>query len=277
MKPLDKFIPEMLSDENAKRILSEKQYMDFSIMSVEERDANLRELLTHPIGKFTAINELYFRSKWAELFERFYKNKPFTLLEIASGDADMIPQTMSITNPTSNYFTANMNVKLNESLLKKTSMLNIKLRLIDDDAANIKQYIPEKSVHMIAFQHGANDVMQAILCGQNEIDTTYSDWMKTLPKMIELLQAEVNNGTFEEHVKCSFLTLISDLLDLLTEDGVIAINHYMFRLDLDWGYPPELFENIVPIVRGWCSELESAKEVSVDGYDSQWWIFLKKQ
>ena len=45
MKPLDKFIPEMLSDENAKRILSEKQYMDFSMMSVEERDANLRELL----------------------------------------------------------------------------------------------------------------------------------------------------------------------------------------------------------------------------------------
>ena len=75
------------------------------------------------------------------------------------GDADMIPQTFSRTNPTSDYLTANMNVKLNESLLKKTEGLNIKLRLIDDDPANIKQYVVDASVDTVAFQHGANDVI----------------------------------------------------------------------------------------------------------------------
>ena len=277
MKPLDRISNSMLSDENARRLLSDSQYKLFCAMSEDERETNLRELLSAPIGKFTVINELYFRSKWSELFEKFYGNNRFVLLEVASGDADMIPQTMSRTNPASDYLTANMNVKLNQSLLKKTDGLDIKLRLIDDDAANIKQYVSEKSVDMIAFQHGANDVIQAILCGQNGVDTTYSDWMKTLPKMIEILQTETKNGTLEEHVKIPFLGLISNLLDLLKSDGVIAIHHYMFKLDLDWGYPPELFENIIPLVRKWCAELDNSAEIMLDGFDSQWWLFLKRK
>lgn len=276
MKPLDKFNMDFLNEDIAKKLLSPKQYKKFEAMSIEEREANLKELLTAPIAKFTVINELYFRSKWAKLFETFYKNEPFTLLEVASGDADMIPQTMAITNPMSEYLTANMNVRLNKSLLEKTADIDVKLRLIDDDAANIKQYIGENSVDMIAFQHGANDVIQAILCGQNGVDTVYSDWMKTLPKMIELLQCEVKNNTLEEHVKAPFIALISNLLDLLKPDGMIAIHHYMFQLDLDWGYPPELFENIIPLVRKWCCELKKADEVCIDGYDSQWWLFLKR-
>lgn len=277
MKPLDIFSKGMLSDERAKLFLSESMYKAFCAMSEDEREKNLCELLSAPIEKFTAINELYFRSKWAELFGRYYKNEPFILLEVASGDADMIPQTMAITNRASDYLTANMNVKLNESLLKKTVGLDIKLRLIDDDAVNIKQYVSENSVDMVAFQHGANDVIQAILCAQNGIDTTYSDWMKTLPKMIELLQEETKKGTLEAHVKIPFLSLISNLLDLLKSDGVIAIYHYMFKLDLDWGYPPELFENIVPLVRKWCAELDNSEEITVDGFDSQWWLFLRRK
>lgn len=275
MRPLDKYSPALLEPKRAEFLLSERQYASFAAMSDEERDACLRELLSKPIKRFTAINELYFRSKWAELFALWYKNEPFTLLEVASGDADMIPQTMSRTNPTSDYLTANMNVKLNESLLKKTAGLDIKLRLIDDDAANIKQYVLPNSVDMVAFQHGVNDVIQAILCGQNGVDTTYSDWMKTLPKMIELLQEEIKNGTLEAHVKVPFLGLISNLLELLKPDGVIAIHHYMFQLDLDWGYPAELFENIVPMVRHWIGDL-CCREISVEGFDPQWWLFLKK-
>ena len=249
MKPLDRVSKTFLNDGRAKKLLSPKQYEKFTAMSDQEREANLKRLLSEPISNSTVINELYFRSKWASLFEMFYKDEPFTLLEVASGDADMIPQTMARTNPASEYLTANMNVKLNKSLLEKTADIDVKLHLIDDDAANIKRYVDENSVDMIAFQHGANDVIQAILCGQNGVDTVYSDWMKTLPKMIELLQCEVKNKTLEEHVKAPFVALISDLLDLLKNDGMIAIHHYMFKLDLDWGYPPELL---------------------------QWWLFLKR-
>ena len=40
-------------------------------------------------------------------------------------------------------------------------------------------------------------------------------------------------------------------------------------------YPAELFENIVPTVRHWISDL-SCREFSVEGFDPQWWLFLKK-
>ena len=277
MKRLDKFNTDILSEEKAKILLSEKQYKLFLNMNMQERENCLEELLSKPIEKFTVINELYFRYKWAELFRHFYQDTPFTLLEIASGDADMIPQTMARTNPTSDYLTANMNVKLNESLLKRTEGLNINFHLISDDAANIKNYVNEQTVDMIAFQHGANDVIQAILCAKNGIDTTYSDWMKTLPKMIELLQNEVKNETLEVNVKAPFLALMTNLVDLLKEDGIIAIHHYMFKLDLDWGYPENLFENIIPLVRKWCSEIETCVEITISGFDSHWWLFLSKR
>ncbi len=277
MKPLDKISFDVLRDDNARFFLGKEDYKSYTRIPEDDRKSLLTELLTKPICSFTPINELYFRSKWASLFFRHFENKPFVMLEVASGDADMIPQTMARTNPTSEYLTANMNVSLNKSLLKKTDGLDIKLRLIDDDAANIKQYVAENSVDIISFQHGANDVLQAILCGINGVDTVYSDWMATLPKMIKLLKTEISAGTFEKSVKAPFLSLISNLLDLLKKDGFIAISHYMFQLDLDWGYPPQLFENIVPIIREWIKELDGCCEVFEESFDPQWWMFIKKK
>lgn len=274
MKPLDYFNDKILSLENAKLLLSKSDFDCFVNIETKERTRLLKNLLENPIAVFTPINELYFRSKWAEFIQNIYKSNPITLLEIASGDADMIPQTLSRTNPKTKYIAANMNVSLNESLLEKTAGLDINLQLIDDDAAFIKEYIPAHSVDIVAFQHGANDVMQAILCGQNNIDTINTNWMECLPKMIELLQIETSNNTFEQNVKGAFLTLINDLLFVLKKDGIIAISHYMFQLDLDWGYPPDLFENIIPIIRNWVLELENVKEIFISNFDTQWWIFI---
>jgi hypothetical protein len=128
----------------------------------------------------------------------------------------------------------------------------------------------------VAFQHGANDVIQAILCGQAGIDTIYSDWMETLPAMIRLLQQEVQAGTLADHVKAAFLQLVRDLLYVLKDGGVVVMHHYMFQLDLDWGYPPALFENIIPMVREWVAELDGCHEVALEGFEGQWWLFLRK-
>lgn len=277
-KPLDnyeKWLPRM--KECAGMYLNSKEYDEFCKITENELEVQLKNLLEKPIASFTVINELYFRARWAEVVKNIYQGNQLKLLEVATGDADMIPQVISVTNPDCHYITANMNKLLNKSLLDKTKELSLKMEIIEDDAALIEQYIGSESVDIIAFQHAVNDVIQAILCDRDGIDTIYSDWMETLPKMIEILQRETAESTLEEHAKAPFLGLMRTLIRVLKKGGVIAINHYMFQLDLDWGYPADLFESMLPMTRQWLQELEECDEIAFDGFDSNWWIFLKKK
>ena len=277
MIPLDKYEKwSLLMEESARRYLNRKELKEFSeIPEIEKRD-QLKSKLEKPIANFTMVNEVYFRARWAEVLKMLNPQKNLNLLEVASGDADMIPQVMERTHPNSHYITANMNKILNKSLLDKTKDLSLKIEIVEKDAINIGSEIGHEAVDIIAFQHSINDIIQAILCDKEEIDTTYSDWMETLPKMIEILQKETSQNTLEQHAKIPFLRLITELLKVLKKDGVIAMNHYMFQLDLDWGYPPDLFENMIHMTREWIKELEGCKEISFSEFDSNWWIFLKK-
>jgi hypothetical protein len=270
----DKWKPAM--KENAQRYLSRDEIGEFETIPKERRDILLRDLLSKPIACFTAVNDVYFRSRWAEVLKMLHPETELTLLEIASGDADMIPQVMARTHPGSRYITANMNKRLSWSLLGKTKNLAIDLKIVEDDAAYIQNHLGVGVVDIIAFQHAVNDVMQAILCDKNGVDTVYSDWMETLPKMIEMLQREMTEETLEQHVKTPFLGLIKNLLNVLKPGGIIIANHYMFQLDLDWGYPMDLFENMIPMTRAWLKELSGCTELFFDGFDQNWWIFLKK-
>jgi len=152
----------------------------------------------------------------------------------------MIPQMMARERPHSRYITANMNRILTERLRDKTKHLPVEVEVIEEDAVEIDQYLLLESMDIIAFQHAVNDVIQAILCDQEGVDTIYTDWMETLPKMISILQREVAQNTLEQHAKPAFLFLLEKLLRVLKKDGLMVMNHYMFQLDLDWGYPLDL-------------------------------------
>ncbi len=278
MIPMDKTEKWLLRlDESAKAYLRPDEYAQYEGISKAGREAQITALLAAPIANFTVINEVFFRDRWAQVMDSLTPGGTLTLLEVASGDADMIPQCMARTRPGSTYITANMNELLNKSLMHRIGSLPLTIRLIKDDAANILSHMDKGQADIIAFQHAVNDVLQAILCAQNGIDTVYSDWMETLPAMITLLQKEVAAGTFEKSVKEPFLNLMRSLLPTLKNGGHVAINHYMFQLDLEWGYPPHLFEHLVSIVREWLKELQGVREVTLDGFDPQWWIFLKKE
>ena len=277
MIPLDdaaRWLPKL--DESARRYLREREFAEYDAIPGDDRKAQLRALLTAPIARFTPVNEAYFRARWGEVLDRLHPEGEITLLEVASGDADMIPQCLARLRPDSRYITANMNERLNESLLEKTADLPLRFQLISDDALNIRHHLGDGQADVVAFQHAVNDVLQAILCARAGVDTIHSDWMETLPAMIEMLRRETAAGTLEESVREPFMALMRALWPALRPGGCVAINHYMFQLDLDWGYPPELFEGMLPMVRPWLCELPGARETALEGFDPQWWIFLQK-
>lgn len=39
---------------------------------------------------------------------------------------------------------------------------------------------------------------------------------------------------------------------------------------------PKLWENILPVIRPWFTGLSGGREVFVNGFDPQWWLFYKK-
>ena len=277
MIPLDnieKWLPRL--DESARRYLRTGEHRQYEAIPPAQREKRLRALFLAPIVNFSPVNEAYFRARWGEVMDTLHPGGELMLLEVASGDADMIPQAMARTRPGSLYITANMNEKLNVSLMGRIGGLPLNVQLIADDAANILNHLGEGQADIIAFQHAVNDVLQAILCAQNGVDTVYSDWMETLPVMIELLRRETAAGTREKHVRAPFMALMHSLWPTLKQGGHVAINHYMFQLDLDWGYPPALFEHMAPMVREWLRELPACEEIALNGFDPQWWIFLKK-
>ena len=71
------------------------------------------------------------------------------------------------------------------------------------------------------------------------------------------------------------LSLLERLFKVLKTDGVMVMSHYMFQLDLNWGYPPGLWDNLIPITRKWIKEGPGYKEVFFDGFDPHWWIFYQ--
>ncbi|MCL2407379.1 MAG: hypothetical protein FWC95_05565 [Defluviitaleaceae bacterium] len=50
----------------------------------------------------------------------------------------------------------------------------------------------------------------------------------------------------------------------------------MYENDLQRGINPELWENLLPIIRKWISELQGCTEISINGFSGQWWLFLQK-
>jgi hypothetical protein len=277
MIPLDRYEKWSSSLDGYARIyLNEPEYQDYLAIPELERLRQLKALLHKPIAQSSAVNEVFFRARWAEVVDLVHLQRPLTLLEIASGETDIIPQMLARSYPNSCYITANMNKILTGRLRAKTRRLPVEIRVIEEDAIAMDRYLPSQSVDLIAFQHAVNDVMQAILCDQAGIDTIDADWMDTLPSMIRIMQREISENSLETHVKPGWLALLGHLSQVLKKDGLMVMNHYMLQLDLDWGYPPGLWENIIPITRNWLNGLAGFKELSFEGFDPRWWLFIQK-
>jgi len=280
MKNLDDFlaVKERIAKTDLRTVLFPHEFDEWLHFTDEEKDIRMQRICSLPLCNedFTVAYTLYFRLKWLDAFKSCIPQKKPTVLEVGSGSSVNIPNALTIFDSDSKYLTANMNKKLTEELKKHTSHLPISIDVIEDDANNIQKYIAPNSIDAIVFEHSVNDVLQAILCENSGVDTTHNDWFDILPDMINKISAEYINHSLEQSVKSAFLSLINNCLSVLKPGGYLIASHYMFQYDLDLGYNPNLWEDILPITRPWLKELSTGNEVNIDTFDPQWWLFLKK-
>lgn len=246
--------------------------------SNEELEASFEEMIQKTIKNFDCF-DFYLYIMWYHALINITDKDTVIALEVASGSTDIIPQVMDrIFHKDSQYISSNMNKKLTEGLYKNTCNLSISTKVIENDAQLISKYTGPDFFDMVLFQHSANDIIQAILCNSEGIDTINSDWMEALPEMIRILKREVGENTLEDHAKPGFIALLSSCLETLVDGGYMIFNHHMYQRDLDMGYPCTLWHDMIPMVRKWIvgSDLK-VKEVEFEGFDKQWWLFLRKQ
>ncbi len=281
MKPLDnlELWLEKLNDADEKEILSDADGIEWNSLSMVEREEKLTALLQKPVADFSVVYRWYFRMKWAEALNKTRLKAPVSLLEIGAGDTDMLPQILArkFEHPETQYITANMNKKLTASFKEKTKDLPVKINVIEDDAQNLEAYMQGEKFDVIVFEHSINDILQTILGERAGIDTTHSDWYTVLPQMIELIKQEYLAGTLETSIKGDLIDLLNSCLKMLKPGGYIIINHFMYQYDLDLGYQPDLWNNMLNITREWIKSMDNGSEEFFEGFDQQWWMFLGKK
>lgn len=270
----------IISSSDAKMVLNDSEVELWDSISKEDKEKYISDLILRPVifENPEIIFNWYFRSKWIEALKTVQENDNIVVYEVGPGGSDVIPQAIDKTfrHTDTRYITSNLNKELTAIFKAKTEGLGIDIRVIEDDAVNMNEVIPDGSVDVVVFEHSVNDVIETILAEKNGIDTINSDWMKILDSITDIENREYHAGTMEQNAKPEFLDLIKSCMKILKPGGFIVCAHYQFQYNLDIGLDPELNENYLNIARKWIRGENIGEEVFFDGFNPRWWMFLRK-
>jgi len=264
------------------KTLSAKDRQLLHEMSDHQLQHDIEKLFGTPVGHnetkdYGVIYRWYFATKWMDALSAVKPLAPIRLFEVAPGANDIIPKTVAqlYTHPQTAYITSNVDKKLTASFKKKTAELPIKIEVIEDAAQDIEKYVGDNLFDVVVFEHSVNDVLYAMLGEKAGIDVANSYWFDIVRQLSDIITVEYESGTLEQNAKADFLTLIQSCLNILKPGGHIIINHFMYENDLKRGINPELWRDLLVIVREWICTLDGT-EISKEGFNPQWWMFFKK-
>jgi len=240
-------------------------------------------LVSGPMIQFTTslcgpLFRLRCVADWKGVMDHAHLNPDALVVEVASGASDPVPAAASLAvGPSCRYISANLNKHLTNGLRRALQRLPITWDIIEDDAAHLGQYIRPSSADLIAFHHAVNDVLQTIIFGLEGRDTVIPDWGDVLPDMVRLTGKWWTDGRLESTARPEFMKLIAVCTELLRPGGIAAFTHHMYEVDISLGYPMDLYSRFIPLARRWIlAEPLPLKEVMIEGYDPDWWLFLVK-
>ena len=283
MIPLDciKRITAKMREPNASDILTSDEKLQWEQVSEKEKIEALKNIISYPVGH-NLIHWFMFtwftKTRWIEALQAVNLASPVSMLELATGSGDMIPQVLAkqYSHPHTRYTTVNLNKQLTADFKQRVKDLPIKIDIIEDAAQNIETYFNNKQVDVVIFEHAFNDIAEDIIGKKYGIDTINMSWWDILPKLVELTNDAYSNGTYEAIIKEDFLQMFRSLLKVLKPGSFIISYQFQYQFDLDLGIIPEIWTDLISTVRKWLNEGNIGEEVFFDGFEPNWWMFIKK-
>ena len=165
MRPIDdsaKWLDRIIS-EDASNILTTSERERWNDITNADKISFLADLIDKPIvfENPELIYDWYFRNKWAKALKTIHNEPSVSVFEIGAGGCDIVPKAVanSFCHPDTKYVTANLNKELTRIFKWKTENDPITISVVEDDAANIKQYSGTAAFDAIVFEHSINDVL----------------------------------------------------------------------------------------------------------------------
>jgi len=282
MIPLDNLerIMAKMREQNAGDVLSDTEKEKWDLLSDNEKIKALEDIISGPVGyKSTPwpMEAWFFKTRWLEALQAVNLSVPASMLELASGCTDMMPNILakSYFHPETRYTTVNLNKKLTAYFKESTKGLPIKIDVIEDAAQKIENYFDNNKVDVVVFEHSFNDIVEDMIAKKFGIDTINNDWFDILPELIRATNDVYLNGTYETIIKEDFLNMLRSILKVLKPGSFIISHQFQYQEDLNLGIMPEIWTDLISTVRKWVKEENIGKEIFFDGFEPNWWMFVK--
>jgi SAM-dependent methyltransferase len=259
---------------------------------LDEVDALSREELLHGAEQVLArpqkaefipgarpLSRRLLAAQWTLLLESLALPEQPHMLELCAGGSDPVVVALDVLyGSAATYVTINLNRKLAAELQERAAALDLKIKVIEDDACRLPEHYAPGSVDCVCFHHAVNDILQTAVAGAHGLDTRDIDWWPTERRMIEWLAAQHGRDGLASVGLPELKAILQNAAVVVRPGGHLCFDHWTweYHLGLDW-FPGDLFNGLVPLARAVALSLSTPlEEVTPSGLDRRWWMVLRR-
>ncbi len=231
-----------------------------------------------PLDISRPVLDAVLAAQYYEVIEALHPPRTMTVFEPCVGaSCPVILATEAYGGGQASYTTVNLNQKLREELQQKIAHLKTNIRVIEDNAQKVSDYLVPGSIDIACFHHAVNDILQTAVSEPRGMDTTAIDWFPNERQMIEWLAEDAREGRLEQRGKPELMQIVGDVVKLVRPGGFLLFDHFNWCrfIGVDW-FPWDLFYNLIPMTRQWIAESGlPVIEIPLEGVSPQWWMVLQ--